>query len=129
MDIILLCDPQNNSYELNALMWETTTGASLNNPISLSEISNVSSDLTTQFACVADGVSILTCSISIYSKYLCIYPSLEYYSVLFGISIFVLSPHATLKYILARFACLRYASCEHFVFALGPSGLKRGKAI
>ena len=72
IDIILLCDPQNNSYELNSLMWETTAGARFNNPIPLSEINNTSSVLTTQFACVADGVSILTCSISIYSKYFCV---------------------------------------------------------
>ena len=69
MDVILLCDPQNNSYELNTLMWETITGARFNNPIPLSEISNVSSDLTAQLACVADGVSILTCSISFRSKF------------------------------------------------------------
>ena len=32
-----------------------------------------------------------------------------------------------INYLLARSACLRYAGCEHFVSALGPSALGWGK--
>ena len=48
-------------------------------------------------------------------------PRLEYSDFLFPLKLFQLS------ILLARSACLRYAGCEHFVCALGPSALGWGK--